>query len=518
MAKSGGKGGSASSGIIRGSRQDDVLLGTAGDDTIDGGAGADTMVGGAGNDLYYADRLSDAVVEKPGEGVDTVVSTSDYTLGAGVENLTLTGTRAVVGTGNDLANVIVGNAIANTLVGGLGDDTLTGGGGNDTIDGGAGTDTAVFSLNFADYALTLTAVGLQVRALSGTDGVDLLKAIEFLRFADRTIATPVNHAPTAADDLDSTSANAAVSGNVLANDSDPDGQALSVAAINGQATGVGKAITLASGAKLTMGANGGFAYDPSAAFGQLHKGETGTDSFTYTVSDGAGGSASATVWLSVAGVGGTSTEPPPYYVQDLLLGDNARWNYPDAPGTPVTVTFTFLDQVPGYYNPTDWANSGFRAFTDQQQGMTRDLLADIESFANIRFVEVSDPSQAAITFGLANVPYGVGCTYAPDSSGVGALPGDVWIYSNFAGDSFTLGSSQYKVLLHEIGHAIGLDHPSLLTGDENSRMYTVMSGGNHPYALDEPGTYMVYDIAAIQYLYGTNFASRIGDDVYGFAD
>ena len=129
-----------------------VLLGNSGANVINGGTGADYMAGGDGNDTYVVDNLADVVSELAGAtaGVDLVQSAVSYTLQANVENLTLSGTAALSGTGNGMANVIVGNGASNLLSGGGGADTLRGGAGNDiliydpaavTLDGGVGTDT-----------------------------------------------------------------------------------------------------------------------------------------------------------------------------------------------------------------------------------------------------------------------------------------------------------------------------------------------------------------------------------------
>ncbi|NJO32016.1 MAG: hypothetical protein HC869_01655 [Rhodospirillales bacterium] len=123
----------------------DTLLGGDGNDTLDGGAGTDSMTGGTGNDTYIVDATTDLVVEVSGGGTDTVQSSVTLTLGADVENLTLTGTTAINGTGNGLANRLLGNSGANALSAGAGNDTIEGGGGNDSLTGGAGADQFVFN-------------------------------------------------------------------------------------------------------------------------------------------------------------------------------------------------------------------------------------------------------------------------------------------------------------------------------------------------------------------------------------
>jgi trimeric autotransporter adhesin len=127
-----------------GNSANNTLTGGAGNDTLDGGAGNDTMVGGAGNDIYVVDVATDVVTEVANEGTDTVRSAVTLTLGINVENLTLTGTSIINGTGNTLDNVLTGNSGINTLTGGAGADTLDGGAGNDILIGGAGADTYQF--------------------------------------------------------------------------------------------------------------------------------------------------------------------------------------------------------------------------------------------------------------------------------------------------------------------------------------------------------------------------------------
>jgi len=135
--------GNASNNVLTGNGAANVLIGHEGDDTLNGGAGADTMIGGLGNDLYVVDAAGDSVSEAADEGIDTVQSSIAYTLGSHLENLTLTGSSALAGTGNALDNVLTGNSGANVLAGGLGDDTLDGGSGSDNMSGGQGDDIYV---------------------------------------------------------------------------------------------------------------------------------------------------------------------------------------------------------------------------------------------------------------------------------------------------------------------------------------------------------------------------------------
>lgn len=129
--------------VLTGNSAANRLDGGAGDDRLDGGAGGDTMAGGTGDDSYVVDSASDVIIEGVNEGVDTVNTALSYVLGANLENLVLTGSAAVSGTGNDLNNVITGNAAANALLGGGGVDWLDGGRGNDSMAGGTGNDTYV---------------------------------------------------------------------------------------------------------------------------------------------------------------------------------------------------------------------------------------------------------------------------------------------------------------------------------------------------------------------------------------
>ncbi|MBZ9678258.1 calcium-binding protein [Mesorhizobium sp. ES1-1] len=142
--------GSAGDDTINGGAGNDTINAGAGDDLLNGGTGADTLKGNAGNDTFVVDNVGDIVGESANEGIDTVLSSVTYTITDGdVENLTLTGTGAINGNGNDSTNTLTGNDSNNvmrafsgddTLYGMGGDDSLTGDFGNDTLYGGAGND------------------------------------------------------------------------------------------------------------------------------------------------------------------------------------------------------------------------------------------------------------------------------------------------------------------------------------------------------------------------------------------
>ncbi|MEY4255765.1 MAG: hypothetical protein RLZZ141_992, partial [Pseudomonadota bacterium] len=158
-----------------GNASNNILVGNDGSNILDGGAGADSMTGGGGDDTYSVDTEGDTVTELANGGTDNVYSKVSWSLGSHVENLLLTGTAAINGTGNGDANILIGNSADNRLLGGDGNDILIGGAGNDYLDGGNGIDIVSFDGATTSLSMDLsTALGTITTSL----GTDTLVSIE----------------------------------------------------------------------------------------------------------------------------------------------------------------------------------------------------------------------------------------------------------------------------------------------------------------------------------------------------
>lgn len=326
-----------------GNAADNIMTGNGGDDTFFNSQGNDTYLGGDGTDyLMLSGAFVDYSFVIAGEFLQVIEASIDL-VESTVEWLTFSSndTRswqsiADMSLGNT-APVAVDDAYAVTE-----DVTLSAGGllVNDTdadldpltvgsVEGvQVGTGGVTVSLA-SGASVTVFQDGSFVYAQNGVFdslGVDQQATDSFTYTATDglTQSTPAtvtitidgvfdNTAPVALDDAATIAENGIASIAVLGNDSDFDGGPLSVIEINGAAAQVDVTVTLQSGAAVTLRSGGVFDYDPGGAFDGLESGQTDSDSFTYTVSDGQGGVDTATVAITIDGVS------PPVSAENVVI-------------------------------------------------------------------------------------------------------------------------------------------------------------------------------------------------------
>lgn len=192
-------------------------------------------------------------------------------------------------------------------------------------------------------------------------------------------------------------------------------------------------------------------------------------------------------------------------------------------GSPITITYKFHDSYQSYWSLDggfQYDQNSITAFTADQQSATRAILNDIERFTNITFVEVGGDTNPDMGFSNALASSGSttlgGSAYYP-TGWDGA--GDIFINTNFWGydGAATDGSYNKFILMHEIGHALGLEHTFTagLTGEENSEKYSVMAYDTTPWgSFVTAESFQLYDIYSLQQLYGVNTTDSNGDDTY----
>ncbi len=201
-------------------------------------------------------------------------------------------------------DILIGTPQNDILLGGNGDDTLEGREGDDVYVGGKGTDTAVFSDDIGNYSFNSIKKGILIS--HAADGNDEVRAdVERLQFKDAIVeqkGDKGNYAPAAIDDNSETTENDIVDISILDNDVDVNSDTLTITAINGEPFIVGEPITEGLSGQVIVNNDMTVSYDPSGAFENLGVDQDAKETFTYTISDGHGGSAIGEVMVTVNGV------------------------------------------------------------------------------------------------------------------------------------------------------------------------------------------------------------------------
>ncbi|MBD2515725.1 M10 family metallopeptidase C-terminal domain-containing protein [Nostoc sp. FACHB-973] len=217
----------------------------------------------------------------------------------------------------------------------------------------------------------------------------------------------------------------------------------------------------------------------------------------------------------------------PYYVDALLFPGQPHWAKSSDGITRIKYSFrSSSSELPNF---------------DQREAIRR-IVKLYENIAKIDLIEVPDNNNPQIRFGVADR----GDKEGGDSAGTPGSYVDVWLNNNpkSKADGFlkpTEGDAAFFVLMHEIGHALGLKHPGnydvngggapgpYLYGSEDSYLDTIMSyngatlsdgtiaGTTFQGSGMFPVTPQLYDVAAIQYLYGANKNFNTGDTLYLFS-
>ena len=235
------------------------------------------------------------------------------------------------------------------------------------------------------------------------------------------------------------------------------------------------------------------------------------------------------------------------FIDSLLGGD--QW----APGfsatTALTYSFPCAKSSPAWwasnpnYSNNNEPSSAFSLTPGQQQAV-REVLATWSTIANITFLEVNETASQVgdLRFTWTTVSNGAASAWAYLPNNYSAAGGDVWLSDLLLGDevgsSWLPGGVAFNTLIHEAGHTLGLKHPfsgtPTLPATTDTAQYSVMSYTDHPNGIFrdvspdgfggyfiqfeniQPQTPMLYDIAAIQHMYGANNSHRTGDDIYTF--
>jgi len=228
----------------------------------------------------------------------------------------------------------------------------------------------------------------------------------------------------------------------------------------------------------------------------------------------------------------------PSYIQSLMTWADGARSWTGNAGSPATFSYSFIPSLK-YKNPAtldvDWNGGSINLqygidtnadsipddfdISSAQQAAVTTAFGIWDNYANISYGSPVTTGGADIVFYLATAPGGSDPGAAAWSDKTSTTLNNVDIALTQHAGSPTVGDYGFELIMHEIGHALGINHPNnnpnALDRDVSIMSYTADTapGGVVGVAANAV-TPMIYDVAAIQFLYGANYAYNSNTSTY----